>query len=208
MSKLGSWDHAARIATGELARRGWPRLASLVGGHVASFGDVCWQTDASLAAATTIRRPDGRPYHPESIARSRRQLRDAGLITSQRVFVGGKLPSAKWRSARGTTLKTFLWKAVEQKNPFNRRERRQRRQEQARETREKGDAMPPRPRFVDSRSIADPVHFPAVLNSDDGGILEAVNRARAASERRAELEQQRASQLIGRPRPPERPPPE
>ena len=87
MSSPGSNPHGARIATGELARQGWPLLASLIGGHIASFGGVCWQTDAQVGEV--LRRPDGRRYHPESIARSRRQLRDEGIITSERVFVGG-----------------------------------------------------------------------------------------------------------------------
>jgi hypothetical protein len=121
LSGPGSNPHSARIATGELARQGWPRLASLVGG-------VCWRTDARLGDG--INRPDGRRYHPESIARVRRQLRDAKIITSERVFVGGKIPSlkAKFTSSRGTTVKTFNWRAIEQKNPFTRRERRIKRQ--------------------------------------------------------------------------------
>jgi len=146
VSVFGSWDHAERLAIGELARKGWSRLASLVGGHVASFGDVCYQTDTRLAEK--LRRPDGRAYHPESIARCRRWLRDAGVITSERVFVGAKLPNAKWRSSRGTTLKTFNWRAVDQKNPFSRRQQRQKRQEQAAATRATGDAVPPRPRHI------------------------------------------------------------
>lgn len=154
MSVFGSWDHAERLAIGELVRKGWSRLASLVGGHVASFGDVCYQTDTRLAEK--LRRPDGRAYHPESIARCRRWLRDAGVITSERVFVGAKLPNAKWRSSRGTTLKTFNWRAVEQKNPFSRRQQRQKRQEQAAATRATGDAVPPpRPRHIAAAAAVD-----------------------------------------------------
>jgi len=69
---LGSSEHAERLAIGALAKRGWPRLASLVAGQIASFGDSCWLTDARLGES--IKRTDGRPYHTESIARVRRQL--------------------------------------------------------------------------------------------------------------------------------------
>ncbi len=148
LSGPGSNPHAARIATGEHARQGWPRLASLVGGEIASFGGVCWRTDARLGEG--ISRPDARRYHPESIARVRRQLRDAKIITSERVFVGGKIPSlkAKFTSSRGTTVKTFNWRAIEQKNPFTRRERRIKRQEQARATREAGELRRTAPRYA------------------------------------------------------------
>ena len=96
-------------------------------------------------------------YHPESIARARRQLRDAKIITSERVFVGGKIPSlkAKFTSSRGTTVKAFMWRAIEQKNPFTRCERRIKRQEQARATRETGEPRKAAPRYVAARAIVE-----------------------------------------------------
>lgn len=205
MSVPGSHPHAARIATGELARRGWPRLASLVGGHVASFGGVCWQTDVRLGEE--LRRPDGRRYHPESIARARRQLRDAGLITSERVFVGGKIPclKAKWTSSRGTTVKTFNWRAIEQKNPFSRREQRLKRQEHARRSRVAGELRTPTPRYVSVRAIVEPTQSPAPLL--DPELTRIIANARTLSERRLEREAtvQRTGQVVGTA--PERPPP-
>ena len=111
------------------------------------------------------RRPDGRRYHPESIARARRKLRDDGIITSERVFVGAKIPSlkAKFRSARGTTVKTFNWRAIEQKNPFSRHERRIKQQEQARVSCEAGELRARAPRYVSVRAIVEPVRMPAPL---------------------------------------------
>jgi len=153
-----------------------------VGGHVASFGNICWQTDTRLSEE--LRRPDGRRYHPESIARVRRQLRDAGVITSERVFVGGKIPSvkAKWTSSRGTTVKTFNWRAIEQKNPFSRREQRIKRQEQARVSRGTGELQTrAAPRYVPARAIVEPVRMPAPpLDSELAGII---GEARALNER-------------------------
>ena len=210
MSVFGSWDHAERLAIGELSRKGWSRLAALVGGHVASFGDVCYQTDTRLAEK--LRRPDGRAYHPESIARVRRQLRDARIISSERVFVGAKLPNAKWRSSRGTTLKTFNWRAIEQKNPFSRRQQRQRRQEQAAATRATGDAVPPRPRFVAAAAVAPEKSYSARPSELDPELAKLARAAQDAQERN---EQRRAQQLARNAgggssilRPPERPPPE
>ena len=208
MSSPGSNPHAARIATGELLAHGCSRLESLFGGHVASFGGVCWQTDAQVGEV--LRRPDGRRYHPESIARSRRKLRDRGIITSDRVFVGGKIPSikAKYRSARGTTVKTFIWRAIEQKNPFSRHERRIKRQEQARRSREAGELRPPTPRYVSARATIEPVRMPAPL--PDPELERIIGKVRTLNERYQERESAcaRARQVAIRALAPERPPPE
>ena len=207
MSAPGSNPHAARIATGELARQGWSRLASLVGGHVASFGDVCWQTDARLSEE--IMRPDGRRYHPESIARARRKLRDAKIIVSERMFVGGKIPSlkAKWTSSRRTTVKSFNWRAIEQKNPFSRHEQRIKRQEQARVSRQAGELRPPAPRYVSARAIVEPVRTPAPLL--DPELARIIGEARTLTERRQErAARARAAQVSDYAPAPERPPPE
>jgi hypothetical protein len=208
LSSPGSNPHAARIATGELLAQGCSRLESLFGGHVASFGGVCWQTDAQVGE--TLRRPDRRRYHPESIARSRRKLRDRGIITSDRVFVGGKIPSikAKYRSARGTTVKTFIWSAIEQKNPFSRHERRIKRQEQARRSREAGELRPPTPPYVSARAIVEPVRMPATLL--DPEFERIVGKLRTLSERGhpRETPDARAAQVAGYALAPERPPPE
>lgn len=143
---LGSNDSAKRQATGALLAMGKSRLAALVGGHVASFGDMCWQTDAKLA--DVLRRPDGRKYHRESIGRVRRQLRDEGLITSRRIGPNRKIDSAlaKYRTPRGTTEKRFLWPAVGLKNPFSRQQRRTLRMQQAAEMRRRGDLVRAQPR--------------------------------------------------------------
>jgi len=208
VSVFGSWDHAERLAIGELMRKGWSRLASLVGGHVASFGDVCYQTDARLAEK--LRRPDGRAYHVESIARCRRWLRDAGVISSERVFVGAKLPNAKWRSARGTTLKTFNWRAIEQKNPFSRRQQRQRRQEQAAATRATGDAMPARPRHI--AAVVDHTYSgrKTELDPELQRLAAAAQAAQERNEQRRALQHAQSagggSSILRKP--PERPPPE
>jgi hypothetical protein len=208
LSGLGSNPRAARIATGELARQGWPRLASLVGGEIASFGGVCWQTDARLGEG--ISRPDSRRYHPESIARARRQLRDAKIITSERVFVGGKIPSlkAKFTSSRGTTVKAFMWRAIEQKNPFTRCERRIKRQEQARATRETGELRKAAPRYVAARAIVEPVRMPAPPL--DPELARVIGEARTLAERLQERvsERARSEHVPGRVLAPERLPPE
>ena len=198
-SGLGSSAHAARIATGELANRGWPRLASLVGGQIASFGDSCWQTDARLGAA--IRRPDGRQYHPESIARVRRQLRDAKVIQCERVFPNGELPTqAKYRhSTRGTTIKKFDWRAIEQKNPFNRRERRQRRMEQAAKAREAGDIARAAPRYTSAPALVPrPPERPAPPSAFKDEIERLANEAQAAQALRAEREAARIRAMQAR----------
>lgn len=207
MSAFGSWDHAERLAIGELTRKGWSRLTALVGGHVASFGDVCYQTDTRIAEK--LRRPDGRAYHKESIARVRRQLRDAGVITSERVHVGAKLPNAKWRSSRGTTLKTFNWRSVEAKNPFSRRQQRARRQEQAAATRATGDAVPARPRLA---MIAQEHVYSGKKTELDPELQRLAAAAQAAQERNEQRRTMQAARNAGGGssilRAPERPPPD
>ena len=136
---------AADRASGALSRLGWPRLAATVGGRVAQF-DCNFETYAGLQAL--IRRPDGKPYHRESIGRVVRQLRDAGLLKHERVFMGAKMPGAKYPSARGTTLKTFNWRAVFEKNPLSRRQRRIARQQQIALLRDAGQLVAPVPRCL------------------------------------------------------------
>jgi len=208
LTSPGSEQHAARIATGELLRLGWSRLEALVGGYIASFGGVCWQTDARLS--DVLRHPDGRRYHVESIARARRKLRDAGIITSLRVFVGGKIPSpkAKWTSSRGTTVKAFNWRAIEQKNPHSRREWRIKRQEQARVSREAGESRVPAPRHVLARAIVEPVRMPVPL--PDPEFERIVGELQTMSERRQARETAgaHAGQVAGCALAPDRPPPE
>lgn len=210
-SALGSREHAARLATGELARQGWARLASLVGGEIAGVGESCWRTYRRLSEV--IRRPDGRSYHLESIARACRELRDAGLMTSRRVFVGGLLPTkAKHKtSSRGTTIKAFNWRAIDQKNPFNRRERRLCRQRQALELRAAGELQkPPAPRHVSARAIVEPVHMPTPRL--DPELERIIGEVRALTERRQEIERwtadARSGQASGQASARERPPPE
>lgn len=196
-SGLGSSDHAARVATGELANRGWPRLASLVGGQIASFGDSCWITDARLGES--IRRPDGRCYHPESIARVRRQLRDAKIIESTRVFPNGELPTqAKYRhSSHGTTIKKFVWGAIAQKNPFTRRARKLRRIEQAQKAREAGDVVKAAPQYTSARAIAyQPPPKPVPRTTYTEEIARLAAEAQAAQARNAEREAARRNAAL------------
>lgn len=185
-SVLREVREAADRAAGAVLRLGWPKLAALIAGRVAQF-DCNFETDTKLQAV--LRRPDGKPYHSESIARSRRQLRDAGLISSERVFMGAKMPRAKFASARGTTLKTFNWRLVVEKNPMSRRQRRIARQQQAAALRAAGELVPPPPRCATSpaepgraRYSAPPTAAPSPAPPAD--LAQAINEASAALERR------------------------
>lgn len=171
-------------ASGALARLGWSRLAALVGGRVAEF-DCNFETDSKLQ--DLIRRPDGKRYHRESIGRVRRGLRDAGMIKSERVFMGARMPGAKFASARGTTLKTFNWRGVSERNPLSRRQRRAARVAQCVALREAGELVKPlpscsRPRPVDEPRHSAPVRTPTPALSPD--MAEAIREARQAVERR------------------------
>ncbi len=214
MKQLGSCDAAAQRAAGALMEQGWSRLACAVGGEVARFGGVNWQTDSALQQK--LKRPDGKPYHRESIARARRWLRDAGLISSVRIMMGEKIPGAKYnggRSTRGTTLKTFHWKALQLKNPFSRREARRVRIEQAKASRAAGELVPrAAPRHSSAvRHADDPTTTPRRYALDPETEL-LIRKAREASEARAARQQAGAAVRTGpepvRPAAPERPPPD
>ena len=210
-SHHGSKELARQIATARLIDGGWSKLSALVGGHIASFGDSCWQTYRRVSEA--IRRPDGRRYHPESVARVCRQLRDRELVRHERVFVGGKMPTrAKYKaSSRGTTIKAFNWRVLGERNPFTPLHRRQARQEQARELREAGELQkPPRPRHVSARAIVEPVQMPTARDPFFERQAARIQADQAlAEQRRRELAEASARARTGEPeraRPPERPP--
>ncbi len=175
---------AADRAAGALVRLGWSRLASLVGGRVAQF-DCNFETDTKLQEV--IKRPDGKRYHRESIGRVRRALRDASLISSQRVFMGAKMPGAKYASARGTTVKTFNWRAVTEKNPMSRRQRRVARQQQAAALRVAGELVKPLPTCAAPRDPSRP-RYSAPPNvstpAPPADLAEAMDAAARALERR------------------------
>ena len=154
---------------------------------------------------------------PTVAAITRSQLRELGascatrgIITSDRVFVGGKIPSlkAKFRSARGTTVKAFNWRAIEQKNPFSRHERRIKRQEQARVSREAGELRAPAPRYVAARAIVDPVRVPAPLPDPEFERIIGELQTLSARRQAREMAGAGAGQVAGCALAPERPPPE
>lgn len=128
MSSVAGHEHAARARAMAAAHdQGLTRLEQAYLGHVASWGGVCWQTDATVQSE--LRRPDGKRYHVESIARARRFARDRGLLKSERIFMGGKIPDprAKFTSSRGTTFNVVQWRQLGIKNPMSRAERRSKR---------------------------------------------------------------------------------
>lgn len=156
------------------------RLEMIVGSHVASFGDCCYQTDAALQHV--LKRPDGKPYHRESIARARRRLARDGFITSTRIFTNDKIPGAKYnggRSTRGTTLKTFNWRRLAVRSPFSRRERRELRIKQAQAARAAGELAPARPRYSGVTSAVEPTFTPplSALDSEYRAQIDATTRA-------------------------------
>lgn len=178
---------AADRAAGAVLRLGWSKLSALVAGRVAQF-DCNFETDGKLREV--IRRPDGAPYHRESIARVRRNLRDAGIISSERVFIGAQMPRAKFRSAHGTTLKAFNWPAVAEKNPLNRRQRRLARQRQNADARAAGAIVSPselcvRPAATAGRARYSVPPTPAAAPAPplDPETAALIGKARALSER-------------------------
>lgn len=174
---------AADRAAGAVLRLGWSKLAALVAGRTAQF-DCNFETDTKLQQV--IRRPDGGVYHTESIARVRRALRDAGLITSDRVFMGQKMPGAKFASAHGTTVKRFNWRAVVEKNPMSRRQRRLARQQQAAALRSAGELVKPPPRSASPPTDRPRYSAPpsSATPPPPADLAEAISAASAALERR------------------------
>ena len=96
----GSCERFAETVSFRCAQLGLSALSSAVLTHVASFGEVCFQTYARIAEALSL---NGRKPHPESVGRIVRQLSDAGLLGHRRILPGETPERAKWRSAQGTT---------------------------------------------------------------------------------------------------------
>lgn len=65
--------------------------------HIASFGETCFQTYATIAEAI------GGATHTESVGRAIRQLADEGFLEHTRVLPGETPANAKWPSGHGTT---------------------------------------------------------------------------------------------------------
>lgn len=122
MSRAVSQHYAAAVAARAALEAGETRLGIALVAHVAGRG-VDWQTYKAISEE--IRRPDGRPYHRESIGRKFRELAARGRITSRRVMPGGALPKrAKFeRTGHGTTVKVVQWRAFSLAPPRVRGER-------------------------------------------------------------------------------------
>jgi hypothetical protein len=123
--------------------------------------------------------------------------------------MNGKIPGAKFRSARGTTLKTFNWRAAAEKSPLSRQARRRARVEQAQAARVTGELVPARPRYSGVTTAIDPTHTPPTpqLDAETAAVIE---QAREAWERRRARDTagERAGPAPLRSSAVERPPPE
>lgn len=142
-SKPGSCEHAAEVAARAFLAAGATLLGVKLAAYVASFGGVNWQTDVTVQRA--IVRPDGKPYHVESIGRVRRELDRRGWFRSLRVHPGQRPhDKAKFTSSHGTTAKSIIWSALGVRNPMRRGDR-----VRARASQEKADKpeLSARPRY-------------------------------------------------------------
>jgi hypothetical protein len=205
---------AADRASGALIRLGWPTLAAAVAGRIAQF-DCNWETytawrDGSREMPPLLR-PDGKPYHRDSYGRAVRQLRNAGIVKHERIFTGVKPTGAKYATARGTTLKTFNWRAVFEKNPMSRRERRLARQRQAVALRDAGALVPAAPHCAQrTRDHGAPQHSVPPTPAPPPDLAAVIGETSAALERRwsREAADERPGPVLVRSSAAERPPPD
>lgn len=123
----GPNQHAAdRVARKSLELGLSPAKAKLMVRHATHGEDGCFNTTVELSQAEDIRRPDGRPYHPEHLGRCNRQLAAAGLIDHTRIAPGVKPNKRANRgTSHGTTLNVVNWSALfGKRRPALRNERR------------------------------------------------------------------------------------
>jgi hypothetical protein len=120
MSQGGSCDRTAEIAARALLDLGCTRLQVKIGAHVAAFGGACWQTDRALVEAFASN--GGHVYHRESVGRARRQLAQANILRSKRVFTGQRPTSKAMPSPHGTTVKRIRWDRLGVVDPGPRRD--------------------------------------------------------------------------------------
>jgi len=177
-------DAAAERASGAMIRLGWSRLASQVAGQIARF-DCNFETYRSIGSQ--IGKLVGRRPHPESVGRLVREMARAGIVKHGRVMLGQKPEGAKYASARGTTNKTFNWRAVLEKNPLSRRQKRLARQQQAAVLRERGELVKPLPSCAAPRDSSRPRHSAPptpYTPAPPADLAEAIGTAARALERR------------------------
>lgn len=183
-TKPGSCDHAAEVAARAFLSAGATLLGVKLAAYVASFGGVNWQTDVTIQRS--ISRPDGRPYHVESIGRVRRELARRGWLRSIRISPGQRPhEKAKWSSTHGTTTKSIAWRELGVRNPLARGERRRARALQDRQAPTLTPRGAPRPRYSAPAPLTVP-ELPADLQR-------AVDRATQALELRWEREERASS---------------
>jgi hypothetical protein len=170
---------------GAVTRLGWSRLAALISGQIARF-DCNFETYRGVAAE--IGKLVGKRPHHESVGRIVREMARAGIVKHTRVMLGKKPEGAKFASARGTTNKTFNWRAVLEKNPMSRRQRRLARQQQAAVLRERGELVKPLPTCSAPRDSSRPRHSAAPATpytpAPSADLAEVMNTAARALERR------------------------
>lgn len=161
-------------------------LEATILGRCAEVGGTNFQTYSQMANDLP-RRPNGRKPHRESIGRCVRDLVRAGKISSERVFTGGKMPGATWRSAHGTTVKQLIWRELGLKNLMTRSERRARRVEHAQQQRrlELGRLRAQVREQADLTSRCPTPRTATTLAGElDADLAAEIERARSAHERR------------------------
>lgn len=146
------------MARGAAIRLQATPLEALVVGQVAAYGSICWLKDREIAEDIVQR--NGRNPHPGSVSRARRNAARLGLLHSQRVFPGQRIPGKARPVTYGTTAKIVIFdQRFGVRDPLSRGQRRRLR---LRQMQVEADFPPSQPKSVEDR----PKHSAAMPDPD------------------------------------------
>jgi hypothetical protein len=136
----GEWvdglEQERRIIKAAL-EQGYTKLEARLLGLAERRGGVNFQTARECAKELdgVKHAADVKLGRRESVSRAWRNIAHKGGVLLKRIYTGGRMPRAKWRSAHGSTVKDVQHRAFGLKNPWTRAERRRRQIEHAKAAR-------------------------------------------------------------------------
>lgn len=183
------------VARGAAVRLGATPLEALIVGQVASYGALCWLKDRELADDIVQR--NGRHPHPRSVARSRRKSANLGLLQSQRLLPGARVPGMKRLVTYGSTAKIVIFdKRFGVRDPLTRGQKRRLRLRQLAVEAEYGPPIAAQTAVGPKYSAPSPTEFDGRPRTGDPKLDSIIEQTARALSNRAEVRHQQEDQRM------------